>query len=182
MYSGRSRNAALSNSNSPISPSLDSPPNPCLVRPGTQFGCGMLTSRVDSIETIFICQGIKIHIALRVVVFPEAVPPTKSIGTSFWKAIQRYATINEDMVRNATISAGENGSSLNRRIQNAEPRVETSRPSFITIREPSISVASSSGSATEMCLPQRCASLITYDSSASSVSHTQVVSTDSNFR
>ncbi len=49
----------------------------------------MFTSRVDSMETIFICQGMKMHMALRVVVFPDAVPPTKSIGTSFWKAIHR---------------------------------------------------------------------------------------------
>ena len=69
--------------------------------------------------------------------------------------------MSEDMVRNATMSAGEKGSSLKRRMQNEEPRVDTSRPSFITIREPSISVASSKGSATEMCLPQRWASLIT---------------------
>ena len=95
------------------------------------------------------------HIALRVVVLPEAVPPTNSIGTSFWKAIQRYATINEDIVRKATMSHGENGSSLKRRIQNAEPRVEISCPNFMTILEPSISVASSNGSATEMCFPQR---------------------------
>ena len=86
------------------------------------------------------------------------------------------------MVRKATMSAGEKGSSLKRRIQNEDPRVDTSRPSFITIREPSINVASSKGSATEMCLPQRWASLITYDSSSSSVFHTQVVSTDSNLR
>ncbi len=126
----------------------------------------MLTSRVDSILTIFICHGIKIHIAFRVVVFPDAVPPTKSIGTSFWKATQRYAPISEESVLKAMMSQGENGSSLNRRIQNAEPRVDTSRPNFITILEPSISVASSNGSATEICLPQRCANLITYDSNS----------------
>ena len=120
--------------------------------------------------------------AFRVVVLPDAVPPTNSIGTSFWNATQRYAPISEDRVRNAMMSQGENGSSLNLRIQNAEPLVDTSRPSFMTILEPSINVASSNGSATEMCLPQRCASLITYDSNSSSVSHTQVVSTDSNFR
>ncbi len=181
MYSGRSRRAAFSSSNSPISPSLDSPPNPCRVKPGTQLGCGMFTSLVDSILTIFICHGMKIHIAFNVVVFPDAVPPTNSIGTSFWNATHKYAPINDDNVLNAMMSHGENGSSLNLRIQKAEPRVDTSRPNFITILEPSISVASSRGSATEMCLPHLCASLITYDSNSSSVSQTQVVSTDSNF-
>jgi len=53
------------------------------------LGCGMFTSRVDSMETIFICHGMKVHIAFRVVVLPDAVPPTKSMGTSFWNAIQR---------------------------------------------------------------------------------------------
>ena len=115
----------------------------------------MFTSLVDSIDTIFICHGMKIHIAFKVVVLPDAVPPTNSIGTSFWNAIQRYATIKDDIVLNATISQGENGSSLNLLIQNAEPLVETSRPSFMTILDPSISVASSRGSATEMCLPHR---------------------------
>ena len=155
IYSGRSLRAAFSNSNSPISPSFDSPPKPCRVRPGIQFGCGMFTSRVDSIETIFICHGIKIHIALRVVVLPEAVPPTNSIGISFWNATHRYETISEDMVRKAIMSTGENGSSRNLLIQNEEPLVEISLPNFMTILEPSISVASRRGSATDMCLPQR---------------------------
>ena len=41
------------------------------------------------------------------------------------------------------------------RIVKVEPLVETSLPRVIIIREPSIKVASRSGSAIEICLPQR---------------------------
>ncbi len=40
MYSGRSRSAALSSSNSPITPSEDSPPKPCRVRPEASWAAG----------------------------------------------------------------------------------------------------------------------------------------------
>ena len=161
MYSGRSLKAALSKSYMSTSPAAftplpaDSPPKPCLVHPGIQFGCGKFNSRVSSILTILCCQGRKREHALSEVVFPEAVPPTNNIDIPYCIASQKNAICMEENVLNSSKSTGVNGSSLKRRIVNVEPLVDTSLPKVMTIREPSINVASRSGSAIEICLPQR---------------------------
>ncbi len=54
-----------------------------------------------------------------------------------------------------------NGLSRNRRIVNELPRLVTCVPSVACSREPSGTVASRIGLATEMCLPERWASQIT---------------------
>src|SRR5881409_1354551 len=59
------------------------PPNPARVRSGTQFSWGRFSSRVSSMDTIFIWGGMNRRIAFSVVVFPEAVPPQMSIDCPF---------------------------------------------------------------------------------------------------
>ena len=132
-----------------------SPPKPCLVQPGIQLGCGKFNSLVSSMLTILCCHGRKREQAFRDVVFPDAVPPTNSIDIPYCIAIQKKAICMDEKVLNSNKSTGVKGSSLKRRMVNVEPLVETSLPRVITIREPSINVASNSGSAIEMCLPQR---------------------------
>ena len=188
MYSGRSRSAARSRSYMSTAPAAlapaaaVSPPKPSRVQPGIQLGCGRFSSRVSSMLTIFCCHGRKSEQAFSDVVLPEAVPPTNSIDIPYCIASQKNAICIDEKVLNSSRSIGVNGSSRNRRMVNVEPLVETSRPRVMTMREPSISVASSSGSAIEMCLPQRCASRIMYRSSSSSSGQTMLVRSDSKRR
>ena len=185
MYSGRSRRAALNKSYMSTSPAalpppeLPSPPKPCLVQPGIQFGCGKFNSLVSSMLTILCCHGRKREQAFNDVVFPDAVPPTKSIDIPYCIASQKKAICIEENVLNSSKSTGVKGSSLKRRIVNVEPLVDTSLPRVITIREPSINVASNNGSAIEICFPQRCAIRIMYRSNSSSSSHITFVRKDS---
>ena len=65
------------------------------------------------------------------------------------------------IVRNLSRSTGVNGLSRNRRIVNELPRFVTCIPSVAWRREPSGTVASSIGLATEMCFPERWASQTT---------------------
>ena len=136
-------------------PALPSPPKPCLVQPGIQFGCGKFNSRVSSILTILCCHGRKREHAFNEVVLPDAVPPTNNIDIPYCIASQKNAICIDENVLNSNKSTGVKGSSLKRRIVNVEPLVDTSRPRVITIREPSIKVASNKGSAIEICFPQR---------------------------
>ena len=152
---------------------------PLLVTPAIQLSCGMLSSRVSSIETIFLLGGMKSESALSVVVLPLAVPPHMIALAPFSTAIHQYAIISADIVSNVRRSVGVNGSLRNLRMVNVEPRVVTSRDSDACRREPSGSVASTSGSATEMCLPDRCTSCSTKPSSASSLGKLTFVRTDS---
>ena len=133
----------------------DSPPKPCLVQPGIQLGCGKFNSRVSSILTILCCHGRKSEQAFREVVLPDAVPPTNNIDIPYCIANQKNAICIDENVLNSSKSTGVKGSSLKRRIVNVEPLVDTSLPRVMTIREPSIKVASRSGSAMEICFPQR---------------------------
>jgi len=67
----------------------DLPPNPARVRRGTQFSWGRFSSRVSSMDTIFIWGGMNRRIAFSVVVFPEAVPPQMSMLCPFSMASHR---------------------------------------------------------------------------------------------
>ena len=71
---------------------------------------------------------------------------------------------------NRTRSRGVNGFSRNRRIVKDEPRFVTCIPRVAWSRDPSGTVASSMGCATEMCFPHRCASQITKESNSSALS------------
>jgi len=111
--------------------------------------------------------------ALRVDVLPAAVPPAISALMPFSTAIHMYPTISDDMVLNSIRSGGENGSSMNFLMVNVEPFVVISVLRVICIREPSGMVASSMGSAMEMCLPHFWERRTTYaDNSFSSVNMT----------
>ena len=82
MTLGRCRSAALVRSNMSMSlPDLRSSfcENPVRVVPAIQFSWGKFTSRVSSMLTILCFDGINKASALRVVVFPLAVPPQKSM-------------------------------------------------------------------------------------------------------
>jgi len=80
-YWGLCLSAAVSRSNMLIDPLRAPllPPNPSLVSPGIQFSWGRFSSLVSSMLTIFICGGMNSSMALRVVVFPDAVPPQTSM-------------------------------------------------------------------------------------------------------
>src|SRR5437870_6146604 len=103
------------------------PPNPARVSNGTQFSWGRFSSRVSSMDTIFIWGGMNRRIAFSVVVFPEAVPPQMSIDCPFSIASHMYAIISGDIVLNRTRSSGVKGFSRNRRIVNEDPRSEEHR-------------------------------------------------------
>ena len=113
-----------------------------------------LNEKNSSLEKI-ISEAEKKNNIANEVVFPEAVPPTNNMDMPYCIASQKKAICIEENVLNSSKSTGVNGSSLNRRIVNVEPLVETSLPRVITIREPSINVASRSGSAIEICFPHR---------------------------
>ena len=81
-------------------------PKPPRVREGTQFSWGRLSSRVSSMETIFICGGMNSSVALRVVVLPDAVPPQTIIDWPASMAIHRYAIMSGLIVRNFSRSTG----------------------------------------------------------------------------
>ena len=140
------------------------PPKPSLVSAGIQFSCGRFSSRVSSMLTIFIWGGMNRRTALSVVVLPLAVPPQTSMELPYSVAIHRYAIISVLIVLNLSRSTGVNGFSLNRLMVNDEPRLVTCLPSVAFSLEPSGIVASSNGSATEMCLPHFCASQTTKES------------------
>ncbi len=78
-------------------------------------------------------------------------------------------------------SGGVSGLSLNFLIVKELPLVVTSLPRVSCILEPSGIVASSSGSAMEICLPQICAMRTTEASSSFSSSKEMFVSIDSYF-
>src|SRR2546426_11627720 len=92
------------------------PPNPARVRSGTQFSWGRFSSRVSSMDTIFICGGMKRGIAISVVVFPEAGPPQMSIDCPFSIESHRYAIISGDIVFNRTRARGGEGVSRDLRV------------------------------------------------------------------
>ncbi len=88
MYSGRCRIAALRRSNIPIG--VPSPSETASrVTLATQFSWESVISRVSSMETTFASGGMKRATALSDVVFPDAVPPTKSRLLLFSIAIQK---------------------------------------------------------------------------------------------
>ncbi|OGS50778.1 MAG: hypothetical protein A3K65_00315 [Euryarchaeota archaeon RBG_16_68_12] len=137
---------------------------------------------MSSIETIFIWGGMNSRIAFRVVVFPLAVPPQISMDCPFSIASHRYAIISGDIVLNRTRSSGVKGFSRNLRIVNDDPRFVTCIPRVAWSREPSGTVASSMGCATEMCFPHRCASHTTKESSSTAVSNLRLLGTLPYFR
>src|SRR5512139_660837 len=120
MYSGRCRIAARRSSYILISPRPDVS-NESRVTLGIQFGWGSFNSRVSSRETIFDNGGINNEMALRAVVFPDAVPPAKIADLPFSTQSQIYAIESGAKVRHSIRSVGVIGSSLNLRIVKVEP-------------------------------------------------------------
>ena len=143
--------------------------NESRVRPGIQFMCGSFSSRVSSRDMTFALGGMNKDTAFSDEVLPEAVPPEKMSVLLFSMQSHRYAISSVENVFHAIRSIGVMGTSLNLRMVNVLPRVVISLPSVIWIREPSGIVASIIGSAMDICLPQRCASRITNESSCFSV-------------
>ena len=108
--------------------------------------------------------------ALRLVVLPEAVPPARMNEWPISMANQNQAAISAESVPSRMRSGGVMGSARNLRTVKVLPRVVTSRLSVACRRLPSGRVASSRGSATEMCLRLRCARRMTNESRSSSSS------------
>jgi len=127
--------------------------------------CGSFSSRVSSRETTFAFGGMNSDTAFSDEVLPEAVPPENKSDLLFSMHSHRYDISSLEKVFHAIRSIGVMGTSLNLRIVNVLPLVVTSLPSVSWIREPSGMVASTMGSAMDMCLPHRWASRITYESS-----------------
>jgi hypothetical protein len=134
---------------------------PVRVTPGIQFSCVRLISRVSSMLTIFFARGMNIDSALSIVVLPDAVPPHIMADAPCSTASQKYAIISGETVWKRMRSVGVSGSLRKRRMVNVEPRVVISRERLACRRLPSGSVASTRGSATLMCLPERCTSVMT---------------------
>src|SRR3990172_5250979 len=97
IISGLCLNAALNRSNCEISP-IPPAVKVCLEIEGIQFSWGRFSSGVSSMLTILLLGWIKDAIALRVVVFPLAVPPDINIVSLFSTRTQRKAAISDDTV------------------------------------------------------------------------------------
>src|SRR5665648_114803 len=116
----------------------------------------------------FALGGMNSDTAFSEVVLPDAVPPAKIKLLLFSMQNHKYAIALVENVCHPMRSIGVNGTSLNRLMVNVEPWAVTALPSVIWIREPSGKVASTIGSATDICLPLRCASLMINELSSSS--------------
>ncbi len=86
------------------------------VTDATQLRWGSSTSRVSSIETIFVDEGMNSEHALRFVVFPDAVPPEKMSDLWFSMASQRKAIRSRLNVCQLMRSMGVCGTSWNCRM------------------------------------------------------------------
>src|SRR5205085_9565942 len=113
---------------------------------------------------------------------PDAVPPESMADWRPWMIIQRYDSIELDMVPKRTRSMGVNGTSRNLRMVNELPNVETSLAKVACRRLPSRIVASRMGSAMETCLPARWARRMTNESRWLWSRKRTVVVNDSYFR
>ncbi len=131
--------------------------------------------------TIFLSVGMKERIAFRVVVFPEAVPPTIKMFCPTSSACQIYAAMSALIVPSLIRSIGVNGSFLNLLMVNVDPFFVTSLPSVAWILEPSGSEQSTMGTAMEMCFPERCTINLTKSSKSCSVSKIMLVAMEPNF-
>src|SRR2546427_10774741 len=94
MYSGLCLMAFLRRSKSVISETSPVTPKPALTTDDSQFSCGSWISDVSSIETIFALGLMNMARVLRVVVFPEAVPPTSTTEACFSMMYQNHAAIS----------------------------------------------------------------------------------------
>src|SRR3989338_4700263 len=132
-----------------------------LATSGTQWVCGSLSSDVSSMLIIFIWGLMKRERTFNNDVLPVAVPPEMSMDEPCSTRNQKYAIILRSHVPYFIMSTGVMGLSENILIVKLLPLRAISLPSVACNLEPSGSVPSSNGLATEIVLPHLSASLFT---------------------